>query len=561
MTGHRPVATGNYAIDLNDLSLIGPILRGFDTIMSAFIREPCDESIIRSQIAAAPCSKSSGRWVLAATILASSMAFIDGTVVNVALPALQTNLNATVVDVQWVIEAYALLLAAFLLVGGSLGDLYGRRRVFLIGIALFAFASAWCGFAADIKQLIAARAVQGLGAALLVPGSLAIISSSFPESERGRAIGTWSGFSAITTAIGPVIGGWLIEQVSWRAVFFINIPLAVLVILISLWRVPESANKESARLDSWGAILGALGLGALVYGLLESSRLGFSNRSVLVALIAAAALLLIFLCLEARVSNPMLPLALFRSRTFTGANLLTFLLYGALGGTLFFLPLNLIQVQHYSATAAGAALLPFILIMFLLSRWSGGLIERYGAKIPLVAGPLIAAFGFALFMLPGIGGSYWQKFFPAIVMLGIGMAVSVAPLTTTVMNSVPQDRVGIASGVNNAVARGAGLLAIAVLGIVMLHAFNHAFDRRLSSLNLSSSAWQSLQTERSKLAGASLPKDLDAPVQSAISRAIDESFVRSFRLIMAIGAALAVVSAITALLLIGTAGEKQPRPR
>ncbi len=524
--------------------------------MSAFIREPCDESIILSRPATAPCPKSSGRWVLAATTLASSMAFIDGTVVNVALPALQTNLNATIVDVQWVIEAYSLLLAAFLLVGGSLGDHYGRRRVFLIGIALFAFASAWCGFAANIGQLIAARAAQGLGAALLVPGSLAIISSSFPESERGRAIGTWSGFSAITAAIGPVIGGWLIEHLSWRAVFFINIPLALLVIVISLRRVPESSDKESVGLDWWGAIFGALGLGALVYGLIESSRLGFSDRSVVVALIAAAILLALFLILEARVSTPMLPLTLFRSRTFTGANLLTFLLYGALGGTLFFLPLNLIQVQHYSATAAGAALLPFILIIFLLSRWSGGLVERYGPKVPLVIGPLIVALGFALFMVPGVGGSYWQKFFPAIVVLGTGMAISVAPLTTTVMNSVTQNRVGIASGVNNAVARGAGLLAIAVLGIVMLHAFNHALDQRLSAWKLPPSALQSLQAQRSKLAAASLPEELDALTQQVIGRAIDESFVHAFRWIMGIGATLAGVSAITALVFIGTEAGK-----
>src|SRR6059058_2311683 len=519
--------------------------------MLPILREPCDESVIRSLPAAAPCSKRAGRWVLAATTLASSMAFIDGTVVNVALPALQANLNATIVDVQWVIEAYSLLLAALLLAGGSLGDHYGRRRVFLIGVTLFACASAWCGLAPDIHQLIVARGVQGLGAALLVPGSLAIISSSFPENERGRAIGTWSGFSAITTAIGPVIGGWLIEHLSWRAVFFINMPIALLIMFISLWHVPESYDKESKGLDWLGAILVTFGLAALVYGLIESSRLGFGNRSVLASLVAAAVLLAFFLIIETRISNPMLPLVLFRSRTFTGANLLTFLLYGALGGTLFFLPLNLIQVQHYSATAAGAAFLPFILIMFLLSRWAGGLVERYGPKIPLVAGPSIAALGFALFMLPGVGGSYWQKFFPPIVTLGLGMAVSVAPLTTTVMNSVAQNRVGIASGVNNAVARSAGLIAIAALGIVMLQVFNHVLDRRLAEWNVPASVSRSLQVERTKLADIALPDDQDPAMRQLIRRAVEESFVSGFRVVMIIGTALSLAGAGTALTLIG----------
>jgi EmrB/QacA subfamily drug resistance transporter len=489
------------------------------------------------------------------------MAFIDSTAVNVALPALQRNFNATIVDVQWVIEAYSLLLSAFLLVGGSLGDLYGRRRVFLIGVALFAVASTWCGFAPNMDQLIVSRAAQGLGAAMLVPGSLAIISSSFPENERGRAIGTWSGFSAITTAIGPVLGGWLIEHVSWRAIFFINVPIALSIILISLWRVPESSDDTSKGLDWRGAIVGAVGLGALVYGLIESSRLGFGDRSVRVALIVAAILLALFLVIEMRIPNPMLPLSLFQSQTFTGANVLTFLLYGALGGTLFFLPLNLIQVQHFSATAAGAAFLPFILIIFLLSRWAGGLVESYGPKIPLVIGPLIAAIGFALFMLPGVNAGYWQSFFPAIVVLGTGMAVSVAPLTTSVMNAVEPNRVGIASGVNNAVARGAGLLAIAVFGIVMLHSFNHAIDRRVANGNVPAAARESLKAQSNKLAAISLPDGLDQMMQQLVRQAIGESFVHAFRLVMAIGATLAVVSAIVAWLLIGTPKQRPRSPK
>jgi EmrB/QacA subfamily drug resistance transporter len=506
-------------------------------------------------VAATPCSKARGRWVLAATILASSMAFIDGTVVNVALPALQTSLNATAVDVQWVIEAYSLLLSALLLVGGSLGDHYGRRRIFLIGVALFASASAACGFAADIRQLIVARAFQGLGAALLIPGSLAIISNSFSEQERGRAIGTWSGFSAITTGIGPVLGGWLIEHVSWRAVFFINLPLALLIILVSLRHVVENSDKQNTRIDWLGAILTACGLGALVYGLIESSQLGFRDRLVEGVLVVAGLLLIVFLFVETRVSQPMLPLALFRSRIFAGTNLLTFLLYAALGGTLFFLPLNLIQVQHYSPTAAGAGLLPFILIISLLSRWSGGLVARSGPRLPLVVGPLSAALGYLLFMLPSIDGSYWINFFLPVVTLGLGMAISVAPLTTTVMNSVAQNRAGIASGVNNAVARTAGLVAIAVFGIVMLDVFKSGLDRRLSESKLPASVWQSVQAQSTKLAAIAIPGDEDPATQKVIRRAIDESFVSGFRTIMAIGAILAIASAVTALTLTGTTAD------
>jgi len=525
--------------------------------MANIITQPCDEGAIRSKEATALCSKSAGRWVLAATILGSSMAFIDGTVVNVALPALQTDLGATVADVQWVVEAYALFLAALLLVGGSLGDHYGRRLMYATGVALFALASVWCGLAPNITQLIFARGVQGVGAALLVPGSLAIISASFSEADRGQAIGTWSGFSAITAAIGPVIGGWLIEHVSWRAVFFINVPLGVIVIILAFRHVPESRDKDATRGLDWpGAGLTTLGLGALVYGLIESSTLGFNHPAVLAALIGGTLALLLFLLVEWRSRNPMVPLALFLSKNFSGANLLTLLLYSALSVTLFFFPLNLIQVQNYSATAAGAAVLPFVLIMFLLSRWSGGLVKSYGAKLPLVIGPVIAALGFALFALPDVGGGYWTTFFPAVVVLGLGMATSVAPLTTTVMNAAKGDHAGIASGINNAVSRTAGLLSIAVLGIVMLHAFNHQLDRRLSRLEITTADKHSLDNQRANLAGAQVPETLEAASRMKLQSAINESFISGFRVVVMIAVGLALLSAASAWLLIE--GKKIP---
>jgi len=522
------------------------------------LKPPCDEGVITAKGGGAPCAKALGPWILAAMVLGSSMVFIDGTVVNVALPALQASLSATVVDVQWVVEAYALFLAALLLVGGSLGDHFGRKRIYAIGVVLFAAASVWCGLAPSIGQLIIARAVQGIGGAMLVPGGLAIISASFPEAERGKAIGTWSGSTAITTALGPVIGGYLVEHVSWRAVFFLNIPLALAVLVLVFRYVPESRDEEArGKLDLAGAALATISLGAIVYGLIESSRLGWQSRIVQGVLLLGVLTLAAFIVVEMRKAQPMLPLGLFRSRNFTGANLLTLFLYAALAGTLFFLPLNLIQVQRFSATAAGAATLPFILIMFLLSRWSGDLVRRYGSRLPLVVGPLIAATGFALFIRPSVGGSYWTTFFPAMVVLGLGMAVSVAPLTTTVMGSVSATHAGIASGVNNAVSRTAGLLAIAVLGLVMLHAFNHRLDSRLDQISVSTIGRQELDAERSRLAAAEIPAGVDSATRVQLKEAIDESFVYGFRLVMLFGAALALMSSLAAGIVIRTkAGTK-----
>ena len=518
--------------------------------MAGIVKQPCDEGVIRSKDAKSLCTPNVSPWVLAATILGSSMAFIDETAIPVALPAIQEGLGATAVDGQWVVEAYALLLAALVLVGGSLGDHLGRRRVFAAGTILFALASACCGLAQSPEQLIVARAIQGVGGALLVPNSLAIIGASFEEERRGKAIGTWAGLTSVTLVLGPILGGYLVENVSWRAVFFINIPLTIVIVAITFSHVPESKDEQARRLDLLGAALAAVGLGGLVFGLLESSRVGLGAPlvvgSVSIGVIALAA----FVIAEGRVREPMMPLSLFRSRNFSGANVFTLLLYFALGGTLFFLPFNLIWVQGYSATAAGAAIVPAILLMSLLSRYTGGLTDRYGPRLPLVLGPAIAAAGFALFAVPGIGGSYWATFFPATIVLGIGLSILVPAVTTVALNSVDIGHSGLASAINNAFSQTAGLLAVAVLGVLMFATFGDNLDERLAALDLSPEARQQLEEEKVELGAAKAPEGLDAALNGTVERAIDEAFVSGYRAVMLVAAALALASAISAALLI-----------
>jgi EmrB/QacA subfamily drug resistance transporter len=529
--------------------------------MAQIGKAPCDDTLILHGAGAeeGACPEASKPWVLAAAIVGSSMAFIDGTVVNVALPAIQADLQATAFQAQWVVESYALLLAALLLVGGALGDHFGRRRIFAIGVGLFAISSVACGLAANVHQLIAARAVQGIGGALLVPGSLALISAAFPEKERGKAIGTWSGFSGITAAVGPVLGGFLVDHFSWTWAFLINVPMALLVLWITWRHVPESRGASaSGGLDFWGALLATAGLGGVVYAFIEAPTQGWSSPAVLAALGIGIVGSAGFIAVERKARTPMLPLGLLRIGNFSGANLLTLLLYAALGGGLYFFPLNLIQVQGYSATVAGAALLPFIFIMFALSGWAGQLVDRFGPRLPLVIGPSIAAVGFALFALPGVGASFWSGFLPAIVVLGFGMTVTVAPLTTTVMNAVGPDLAGVASGVNNAVSRAAAVLAIAVFGAVMAWAFDAALADNLREMGASAQVSAFLEGERSKLAGAAMPPGVDAATAASVRRAVAESFVAGFRWVMLLSAGLAVLSALSAWLMIGGGPAAQP---
>ena len=420
----------------------------------------------------------------AAAIIGSSLTFIDGTVVNVALPELRRQLRASPSELTWIVESYMLLLSSLILVGGALGDRWGRRRMFVAGTVLFALASLGCGLAGSAAHLVVARGVQGIGAALLVPGSLALISANFSKERRGRAIGTWAGWTSIAAGVGPVVGGWLVERVSWRVIFFMNLPLAALVIAIAWWRVPESRGEGAGRIDWLGAALATLGLFGLVWGLIEGGGGRFTEPRVVAGLALGALLLAGFVWVERRVSEPMLPLALFRSRTFAGANVLTLFLYAALVATTFLLPFHLIERHGYTVVQAAAALLPFPIVMFLLSRWSGGLIDRYGPRLPLTVGPMIAAAGFALFSVAARSGSYWTAVFPAVMVMSLRMAVSVAPLTTAVMTSVGERQAGLASGINNAVSRLAALLAVAIAGAVS----QGSLERGLPRVALLSSA-------------------------------------------------------------------------
>lgn len=511
---------------------------------------PCDEAGMRQADTDSGCADRLKPYVLTVAILGSSMAFVDGTVVTVALPAIARGLGAGLADLQWIANGYALCLAALMLIGGAAGDRFGRRRVFALGTAVFAAASLWCGLASSPGELIAARAVQGMGGALLVPNSLALISGNFPKAERGRAIGIWAAWSSIAAAFGPILGGWLIEAGSWRLIFLINIPIAVVTLALAFARVPESRDQTAAGgLDWTGAVLVAAGLGAVAYALTVWGETQARGTGLMLVALAGVAALAAFTWMQGRAANPMMPLALFRSPAFSVANALTLVLYFALGGVLFFMPMTLIEVHGYSTSLAGAAFLPFTALMALLSGWAGGLLDRYGARLPLVVGPIIAGLGFAALAPWPVGVSFWVGVVPAMALTGLGMAITVAPLSATVMNAVADSQAGVASGINNTVARVAGLLAVAGFGIVVTSVFEQSATALAQTAGVEAAQ---AMTTLSFAGDAAVTGD-----GAAIRRA---ALLDSFRSVALIAAGLAIVSAALAGLALKPARQASSTP-
>jgi EmrB/QacA subfamily drug resistance transporter len=511
---------------------------------------PCDQAAIRAA-ASAPACAARRPWVLVAAVLGSTMAFVDESVVNVALPKIESDLHTTLGAMQWVVNAYTLCMSALLLVGGAAADQFGRRRVFVIGVLVFAAASLVCGLAPNVPVLIGARVVQGVGAALLVPCSLALIGAAYDEKQRGAAIGIWSGASAIAAGVAPLLGGTLVDHLSWRAIFLINPLLAVATVWIAVRHVPESRDPQaSTELDWRGALLAFVGLSALVYGLIAAAARGWTDPLVIAALVAGVVGLGGFVLAEQRSRAPMMPPELFRLRTFSGINLLTLLLYGALGGAFFFLPFLLIQARGYSATAVGVAYLPFTLVLGALSRWSGGLVDRFGARGPLIIGPAVAALGFVLLAAPRAPpGSVLLS----MTVLGLGMAITVAPLTTAVLNAVPAHRTGVASGINNAVASVGGLLVVALLGTLALGVFNRSLDRHLAATPAPAAVAQAVDSARQGFVVPAMPATLSAEERARTRAIVAASLEDTVRLALWVAAALALAGALVTAVTIAPA--------
>lgn len=498
----------------------------------------------------------SGFWVLFATVLGSGMAFIDSTSMNVILPVFQRELDATITQVQWIMEGYALFISSLILFGGALGDKYGTKKIFIIGVIFFAVASVLSGISQNIQQLIVTRMLQGIGGALLVPGSLSIINLAFDDNSRGKAIGVWAGLTALTTALGPIIGAWLAENYSWRLVFFINLPVALVVLPVLFFKVKVREIINGKKLDIIGSLLISMGLGLIVYGLIESSNLGFSNILVVSSLVTGIFLVSYFVHYESKIENPILPLYIFKSPNFSNANIITLVFWGAWNAAIFFLPLTFIQVFGYRVDEFAIALIPTFVSLIIMAPLSGFVVNKIGVKIPLIAGNLIIAVAYYLFTLPGLETDYFSNFLIPIILMGTGMGITISPLVTAVFGSVSKKYSGVVSGINNSVGRLAGLLAIAMFGIVAIQLFNASFDNIIQDLNLSSNLFEILENEKINLGGMEVPGWVEEGLKSKIENAVKLSFLKSFRIIMYICSALALISSLLAIFSID---EKQIR--
>jgi EmrB/QacA subfamily drug resistance transporter len=495
-----------------------------------------------------------GRWIMAAIILASAMAFIDSTALNVALPSIQNAFHAEATDLFWLLNSYLLILAALVMPGGSLGDKLGRKKMFMIGIVIFMLASAACGMAPDINYLIVFRAIQGIGGALMIPGSLSILTTSFKTSERGKAIGTWSAVTTIVTVGGPILGGALADAGWWRVIFFINIPIGVVSLFILWKKVPESKDNASAKqLDYAGAFSITTALALLTFGFLRIPEAGMYATEVLTSLLLGTAAFVLFIILEYKVKAPMMPLQLFANRTFSGTNLLTFFLYGGLFSGILFLTLNMVQIQGYSQLQAGLTLLPFTILLIVVSRWSGSLVDRFGPRWFLIGGPLVVAVG--LLMLSFVNetkgpSSYFTSYFPGICVFGLGMSFTVTPLTTTVMGALANHYSGTASGINNALTRISNVFANAILGAVAIVVYDAYLSQSIDSISLSEKQKTEVLAQAKNLGDAHVPTNISKRDHATIATAYRKSFLHTYSLVMRISGALSLTAAAMAFLFI-----------
>lgn len=495
-----------------------------------------------------------GKWVMVSTILASAMAFIDATALNVVLPSLQKSLNASGADLFWILNAYLLMLASLILIGGAMGDKLGRKKVFMAGIFIFICGSAACGFANSVLLLVAFRMLQGIGGALMIPGSLSLISSSINPAERGKAIGTWSAFTTVVTMGGPILGGALADAGLWRYIFFINIPFGIAALIMLAFRVKEVRDEGADRsLDLPGAAAIALGLALVTFGFLRMPAMGWQNWQVYGSLLAGIALLIVFIIIEQKSKHPMMPLQLFSNATFSGANLLTFFLYAGLGAGMLFLSLDMVQAQGYSQLKSGLTFLPFTVLMVTLARFAGTLADKHGPKWLLVIGPATAGLGLLIlsFVRETNGpADYWTTFFPGVLVLGLGMSFTVAPLTTAVMTSVSDHFSGTASGINNAMTRISGVFANAIFGALAVLFFAGALQQEIAPLKLAPQEKQMIMKQAANLGNAQLPKGTDAAHEAAIDKAFRKGFISAYGKIMKLSAGLGFLGAAMGLLFI-----------